>query len=193
MSIAGNMLKESSVKAVASRINDHLKAFEAAATKNSRGSAKYFNAGAQAAGSRIAICYVSYQGHSHLSLDEAKVYLAWLDAGNKKSHHEWQHETGGVPKSVPVPDGIAYCVYVDGDTPTLAAQPFRRRGDGIEFFHSHTAWGHRLRVSNKAFHLTVEAAFKDWKEYTLWQAASLREQAEKLELLAQKDVVPEKI
>lgn len=191
MSIAGNMLKESSIKATAARIHAHLKAIEAAAIKKDRNQRNFYNAGAYAAGSRVGICYVSYQGTSNLTLEEARAYLAWLDAGHTDSHYHWKTETGGIEKKDPVPDGIAYRVYENQGVPTLAAQPFRRRGDGIEFFHSHTAWGHRLRVSNAAFHLTVEAAFTDWKQYTLEEAANLRRQAAKLELLAQKNVIQE--
>ena len=51
----------------------------------------YYNAGAQAIrGPRIAVRYVSYQGTSKITLEEAAAYLTWLDAGNVGRHFEQQ-------------------------------------------------------------------------------------------------------
>lgn len=44
--------------------------------------------GARAAGDRhrVWVIYVTYQGGSYLSIEDAEKYLAWLDAGNVGHH-----------------------------------------------------------------------------------------------------------
>ncbi len=77
---------------IAKRILAHLQRFEADAKINKpvdHGGMRlkpYYCVNAYHAGSRIAIQYVSYQGSTCLSRDEALRYLAWLDAGNVGKH-----------------------------------------------------------------------------------------------------------
>lgn len=83
---------------VAARIAAHLKRFETDPLinvwKNGRvgGTRPYFWATARAAGSRVAVQYISYQGWSTLTKVEALAYLAWLDAGNVGRHHRQQEQ-----------------------------------------------------------------------------------------------------
>jgi hypothetical protein len=46
--------------------------------------------GAQAHGDRhrVWVIYVTYQGGSRLSIEDAEKYLAWLDAGNVGTHYQ---------------------------------------------------------------------------------------------------------
>lgn len=46
--------------------------------------------GARAAGDRyrVWVIYVSFQGGSYMSIEDAEKYLAWLDAGNVGRHYE---------------------------------------------------------------------------------------------------------
>jgi hypothetical protein len=55
---------------------------------DARGVRDYY--GAQAFGDRhrVRVVYVSYQGASILSIEDAQKYLLWLDAGNVGMHHE---------------------------------------------------------------------------------------------------------
>lgn len=39
----------------------------------------------------VRLVYVSYQGHSNLTRDDAARYLVWLDAGNVGTHHTLEH------------------------------------------------------------------------------------------------------
>lgn len=48
----------------------------------------YWSTGANRAGAKIAIRYVSYQGNVMLTRAEATAYLDWLDAGNRGRHYE---------------------------------------------------------------------------------------------------------
>jgi hypothetical protein len=75
---------------IASRIAFHLRQFEAnpkinRMDKPSRTHA-YFLANAWAAGSKVGIKYINYQGDIFLRKAEAEKYLAWLDAGNIGKH-----------------------------------------------------------------------------------------------------------
>jgi hypothetical protein len=49
---------------------------------------EYFGAKAFSDRRRVRIVYVSYHGASFLSIEDAKKYLAWLDAGNVGSHYK---------------------------------------------------------------------------------------------------------
>jgi hypothetical protein len=49
---------------------------------------KYYGAKALSDRRRVTIVYVSYQGASFLSIENAQKYLAWLDAGNVGPHYE---------------------------------------------------------------------------------------------------------
>lgn len=85
---------------IANRISAHLSRFEAdrdginanRVRTNARGQESrlppYFNAGAGASGRYVYVRYISYQGVSHITKDEALRYLAWLDAGNVGRHYE---------------------------------------------------------------------------------------------------------
>ena len=78
---------------IASRIDKHLKRFEADpkinACRVSHGNTKpYFYASAYARGRYVYVGYITYQGLSHLSKEQALIYLAWLDAGNVGRHLE---------------------------------------------------------------------------------------------------------
>jgi hypothetical protein len=76
---------------IASRIKAHLKRFEADPTINKRDKTyrltPYYWPGAYRAGSKVAVCYVSFHGASKLTKAEAEAYLAWLDAGNVGKHY----------------------------------------------------------------------------------------------------------
>lgn len=76
---------------LAARIDAHLKRFEADPEinpRNERGLRPYFRAGAWASARWVYLCYVSYQGPSHVSASDAARYLAWLDAGNVGRHYK---------------------------------------------------------------------------------------------------------
>ena len=74
------------LKVIAQRIHAHLKRIENDPKLNPydkpHGIRPYYMAGAHAAGSRVAVRYVCYQGTTNLTRDEAIRYLAFLDAGN---------------------------------------------------------------------------------------------------------------
>lgn len=46
----------------------------------------YFGARAHGDRHRVWVNYITYQGGTHLSIEEAQKYLAWLDAGNVGHH-----------------------------------------------------------------------------------------------------------
>lgn len=78
---------------IADRINDLLRKFEgdpAINIVNRYGTRTYFRPSAFAAGSKVKITYISYQGASCLSRAEALKYLQWLEAGNVGKH--WGYE-----------------------------------------------------------------------------------------------------
>ena len=76
------------------RINAHLNRFEADPVINAlhevRGSrlSPYWHVGAAQSGRFVYVTYVSYQGQTHLTKEQAEKYLAWLDAGNVGRHYE---------------------------------------------------------------------------------------------------------
>lgn len=75
---------------VASRIRAHLKQLENDEAWNvtKDGRRRMWQAYATRAGSRVACTYVSYQGTTNLTRDEAMRYLAALDGGFKGRHFE---------------------------------------------------------------------------------------------------------
>lgn len=81
------------LKEIASRINAHLKRFEAdpEINKNTKpdrsGLSDYYHAGSGASGSRVFVTYIIYQGSSSLKKADAEKYLAWLDDGNVGRHY----------------------------------------------------------------------------------------------------------
>jgi hypothetical protein len=84
--------KESPLKEIASRILSHLKRFEKDPIINKADpqykTRPYFWSNVSVRGRRIMVTYVSYQGSSSLTRQEAADYLAWLDAGNVGCHYE---------------------------------------------------------------------------------------------------------
>lgn len=46
----------------------------------------YFNVSAWQAGRYVAVQYVSFQGHTNLTKQEAREYLDWLHEGNVGTH-----------------------------------------------------------------------------------------------------------
>lgn len=80
---------------IAAAINMHLKRIEASPVENAaneRGHKPYYAAGAYAAGSRVSVKYIAFQGGYSLTRPEAEAYLAWLDAGNVGTHHKQRRE-----------------------------------------------------------------------------------------------------
>lgn len=90
---------------IAARISAHLKRFEKDPKINvtvggSSGVRTYYNTSAARCGSRVGVCYVSYQGWTNLKKADAEAYLAWLDAGNVGRHYEALLERDGDPLSL---------------------------------------------------------------------------------------------
>lgn len=85
-------MSQLSLTEIADRINKHLKRFEAdrgGVNKPSpQGLGEYYNAGAHRAGPVVSIVYISYQGRTTLTRDEALAYLDWLEAGNAGRHSD---------------------------------------------------------------------------------------------------------
>ena len=80
-----------SLSELASRIDAHLKRFEADPEINApRGermqTTPYFRAGAGATRQSVSVGYVDYHGSTKLTREQAARYLAWLDAGNVGKH-----------------------------------------------------------------------------------------------------------
>jgi hypothetical protein len=84
---------------IAERISAHLARFEAdkninapRAHENNRGQVSrlppYYHASAYASGRYVGIRYVSYQGVTHVSKDDAARYLRMLDDGYVGTHFE---------------------------------------------------------------------------------------------------------
>jgi hypothetical protein len=83
---------------IAKRIDAHLKRFEADPVINARPAPNriqpYYRAYAWVAGRYVAVSYVTFQGHSNLTKEQAAAYLAWLDAGNVGQHYRACREHG---------------------------------------------------------------------------------------------------
>jgi hypothetical protein len=83
---------------IALRINEHLQRFAADPAiaqrectdrkGNSYTYSIYWNTHAWRGGSRVMVKYVSYQGTSSLTREQAIKYLKWLDDGNVGRHFE---------------------------------------------------------------------------------------------------------
>ena len=86
---------------IAQRINVHLKRFEndpainVDRTPDKTGLRTYYNAYAGRSGAYVSVVYISYQGHSNLTRDEALKYLAMLDGGFVGRHYEAFRQTDG--------------------------------------------------------------------------------------------------
>ena len=85
---------------IAKSITAHLKRFEADPVINSKDvkydTSPYWYSHAWAAGSRVAVQYVSYQGHSKMTKSEALAYLVWLNSGNVGKHWEALKEPNAI-------------------------------------------------------------------------------------------------
>lgn len=101
--------KDIALKVIAERIASHLARFENDPKINAgwrmdkttgrrvpdpSGVRNYYHAGAHAAGRYVMVTYVSYQGSTALSKEQALKYLAWLDAGNVGTHRDEMRGNG---------------------------------------------------------------------------------------------------
>ena len=95
--------KSEIARGLAEKIDVHLKRFERSAQINpgkrydkardrwvpdEMGVRAYYGAHAWGDRHRVGVKYISYQGGSFLSTEEAAIYLAWLDAGNVGRHYQ---------------------------------------------------------------------------------------------------------
>jgi len=85
-------VKRPKLSEIAARIERHLKRMENDTSVNTRtrpnAIQRYWNSRAYAAGARVFVCYVSFQGYSSLTKEQALEYLEWLEAGNSGMHWE---------------------------------------------------------------------------------------------------------
>jgi len=83
--------KPLSLTEIAKRISVHLHRFERDPEINTvhiqSGVRRFFCAGAYRGGRYVRVIYISYQGGSSLTREQAEHYLAWLDAGGIGRHH----------------------------------------------------------------------------------------------------------
>jgi len=89
--VTKKLTKTAIAQDLAKRIDAHLKRFEQSPKINAvrkEGTRSYYNAYAIGDRHRVFVKYVHYQGGSHLSIEDATKYLAWLDAGNVGRHYE---------------------------------------------------------------------------------------------------------
>lgn len=96
------MTKTEVARQLGRKIDAHLKRFEQSPSINMgrrldeskkwvsdpKGHRPYYGAGARGDRHRVWVSYVTYQGGSHLSIEDAEKYLAWLDAGNVGRHFQ---------------------------------------------------------------------------------------------------------
>jgi hypothetical protein len=84
---------------LASRISAHLRRFEKDPKINpprpdAGGTHAYYCPGAHAAGAKVAVSYICYQGSGFpMQRAEALAYLRWLDAGNVGTHYKYRSLT----------------------------------------------------------------------------------------------------
>jgi hypothetical protein len=91
-------LKPTPLKVTAAAISAHLARFAADPAHShrrwadsqgrERTATRFWGTNAHAAGARVSVTYVSYQGRSTLTRAEAEAYRAWLDAGNVGTHYD---------------------------------------------------------------------------------------------------------
>ena len=98
-------MKRPMLKELAQRIREHLARFERDPKINAHkrfdkakakwvpctaaeGHGQYYMAGACVTGRYVAVSYVSFQGTTHLTREDAERYLAKLDAGKVGRHFE---------------------------------------------------------------------------------------------------------
>jgi hypothetical protein len=81
-----------SLKELAARINSHLERYEADASSNvidpKYKTQRFYHAYAGVSGRYVRVTYISYQGSTHITKDEAMRYLEKLDAGFVGRHFE---------------------------------------------------------------------------------------------------------
>jgi hypothetical protein len=79
------------LKELAQRIHAHLRRLEANPEINVRRGThnllRFYNASARATGRYVAVQYISFQGASNLSKEEATNFLRALDDGSTERHH----------------------------------------------------------------------------------------------------------
>lgn len=75
---------------IAQKLKEHLSRFEQdpVLSKNDKGKTRFWNTGVVVSGRFIKVCYISYQGYSNLTKDEALQYLEKLDAGFVGQHFQ---------------------------------------------------------------------------------------------------------
>ncbi len=78
-----------SLKDIAHCIAVHLESMERKCKLAGRDLPQYYFANAWRAGNKVGIRYISYQGISLLSKEQAVKYLKWLDEGNEGSTTRW--------------------------------------------------------------------------------------------------------
>lgn len=84
------------LKEIAARISAHLQRIE----KNPRTNPvrnrmhKFYQSWAYQGSKYVRVVYVSYQGASSLTREEAEAYLAWLDARHVGTHYDYQRKRG---------------------------------------------------------------------------------------------------
>jgi hypothetical protein len=74
---------------IGARIDAHLKRFEKDPKINRRDDDRltpFYMAGAAGIRHRVFVRYVSFQGITYLSVEDAERYLKWLDAGHVGKH-----------------------------------------------------------------------------------------------------------
>jgi hypothetical protein len=99
------MAHESKLKLseIAKRIAAHLERIEADPKLNNHKQGiggDLYRAGAYQGGKFVRVTYVSFQGASSLTRDDALKYLAWLNAGKTGTHWEQQRVQRRAPRSV---------------------------------------------------------------------------------------------
>ncbi len=127
-------------KVLGEQINAYLKRFEAdkdGINKVHSGDPKiglrpYYNANAGAVGGRVQVVYISYQGRCSLTVEQAEIYLKWLDAGNVGRHYEAEKEAEKEAErqrsrdplpAVPADDAEAAPAPASGPTPVSPVSP----------------------------------------------------------------------
>ena len=83
-------MKKRKLADIASEIDKHLKRFEAdpQINKTDKYGSRFFWARSGASGRYVYVTYVSYQGDTHLSREEAEKYLEKLNEGFIGRHFE---------------------------------------------------------------------------------------------------------
>lgn len=105
--------KPTPAEVLATKLSTHLRRLEKNQTTDQ--SSRFYFASAQAWGKKVKVIYVSYQGQSTLTLEEAELYLQALDGGYRGKHF-------GVPEIQAVTKARADQVKLAWDTQFAAEQ-----------------------------------------------------------------------